>query len=182
MQECLILQFVVSAIVTIYMFCTMLFTTLNRYFHPTYRCVTRRARMVAGRRRWSATSDQTRRWYTEWRQQQLGEDVGGKHWKIGVSPIPAASNPPQGEAVHYTGGSLRGETSRDVMDTHLPSNSSHTGKYINRNRTQNISHIPPNNDHKVNSNSRNGSQNINGGHEMGYDVRCTRPNRRYTWH
>ena len=116
--------------------------------------------MVAGRRRWSATSDQTRRWYTEWRQQQLGEDVGGKYWKTDVSPIPAASNPPQGEAVNHTGGSLRGETSRDVMDTHTP----------------------PNNDHNRKSSSRNGNQNISDGCEMGHDIRCTKPNRRSTWH
>ena len=68
------------------------------------------------------------------------------------------------------------------MDTHLSSNCSRIGKRSNRNGTQNISHLPPNNDHKVKRENRNRSQNINGGHEMGYDVRCTRPNRRYTWH
>ena len=135
----------------------MLFTTLNRYFHPTYQCVTRRARMVAGRRRWSATSDQTRRWYTEWKQQQTGEDIGREYWKTDVSPIPAASKPHQGEAVIYTGGSLMGETSRDVLDTHLSSNSSHIGKCSNRNGTQNISHLPSNNDHRVERENRNGS-------------------------
>ena len=116
--------------------------------------------MVAGRRRWSATSDQARRWHTEWRQQQSGEDAEGEHEKISVSPIPTASNHPSGEAVHYTGGSLRGETSRDVMDTHTP----------------------PNNDHNRRSNSRNGNKNIRDGCEMGHDIRCTKPNRRSTCH
>ena len=161
---------------TIYMFSTMLFTTINRYIHPSYQCVTRRARMVAGRMRWSATSDQARRWHTQWKQQQSGEDAEEEHEKINVSPIPTARNPPQGEAVHYTGGSLRGETSRDVMDTHLPSNSNHNGKSSNRNGNQNISHIPPNNDHNGRSNSRNGNKGSRDGCEVRHDIRCIIPN------
>ena len=140
----------------------MLFTKLNRYFHPPYQCVTRRARMVAGRRRWSATSDQARRWHTQWRQQQSGEDAEEEHEKISVSPIPTARNPPQGEAVHYTGGSLRGETSRNVVDTQTTSNNDRNGR----------------------SNSCNGNKGSRDGCEVRHDIRCIEPNMgsaKHTW-
>ena len=158
----LVIQFVASAIIVGYMFTKMLFITLNRYFHPPYQRILKRARMVAGRRRWGATSDQIRHWYSHWKHQQSRRDTEEEPEKMNVSPIPTACDPTQGEAVRYTGGSLRGETSRNVVDTHTTSNNDRNGR----------------------SNGRNGNKGSGDGCEVRHDIRCIEPNigsAKHTW-
>ena len=120
--------------------------------------------MVAGRRRWSATSDQARRWHTQWKPQQSREDAEEESEKMNVSPIPTACDPTQGEAVRYTGGSLRGETSRNVLDTHITSSVDRNGR----------------------NDSRNGrcDRNIGDVCNVGFDIVSINPNivsAKYTW-
>ena len=71
MYNLLVMQLVASAIIVGYMFVKVSYVKLNKYFHPPYQQVLRKARLVAGRRRWSAPADRIRDWYLDWKYQQL---------------------------------------------------------------------------------------------------------------
>ena len=86
MYNLLVMQLVASAIIVGYMFVKVSYVILNKYFHPPYQRVLRKARLAAGRRRWSAPADRVRDWYLDWKYQHLeGSNAGVIHYREGAN-------------------------------------------------------------------------------------------------
>ena len=82
MYNLLIMQLIASTIIVGCLLVKVSYVILNKYLHPPYQWILLKARLAAGRKRWSSSADRIRCRYSSLKHQQLGGSSAGSTYNI----------------------------------------------------------------------------------------------------